>query len=301
MERAHAEVAGPEENQDDIVAKRRKLQEDMSGLVPEVREALSAFEKDWSSFTKGAILTRYPPELEAALLHVTNTAASHHPKKWVSSEVYELLQEVTGFTTHTLKAKIAKHRRSKDDPLSVGGSAGAATPTSIPVGANGSHAGPVLGDSASSGSTAVSGSVAASTTVPRGSVGILPNSTTQDAMAALRHAGREFEDVLNLPSDQRNQELHKLLELHIEQFSELIRDFVAGVKEPPKRSPWNDAMRQKIKLLFAINDSSVPPPVPASTLRAHLLSLWPESWEVKDTQIKPLTRYAPKPAKAHEA
>ena len=296
--RAHSEVTGPEETEADIATKRRKLQEEMTSLAPTVKDALARFQEDWTNFTKGALLSRFPPELEASLVHTHNVIAAQHPKRWVSAEVFELLSEISGFTTHTLKAKLTKARKSGGDPHHTG-------PVSAPThpidgASNGAHTGAHGKDSVATSSAAPA---PAAPSVGHGPTLIpaLPSAVTNEAMAALRHAGKEFEDVLALPDDQRNQELQQLLELHIEQFSQLIRDFVSSLKEPPKRSPWNEPMRQKIKLLFAINDSCVPPPVPASTLRAHLLSLWPESWDVRDTQIKPLTRYVPKPAKAHDA
>lgn len=246
--RPHNEVLpGPiGEDTEDIAKKRKKLQEDLSDLPAPVRDALVTFEETWSTFVKGKPLGRFPTELEGALQSVGQVAMANHPKGFLSNDIIEILQSITGFSSATLKPRI---RKGSSEP------------------------GHVAGTSEKTGSS-------------------IASPTHAEAVAYLQSLGGEFSPVLDLPLEEtRSSELQKLMEKHIEELSTIVKAFAASFSEPPKRSPWNDAIKNKIKLLFAINDSIVPPPVNASTLRTHLLSLWPPEWEVKDTQIKPLTRY----------
>lgn len=130
-----------------------------------------------------------------------------------------------------------------------------------------------------------------------GATGTSASPTHSEAISFLQQAGSEYVKTLELGEQTaRNSALQDLLEKNIEELGQIVKEFTGSFTEPPKRSPWNDAIRAKLRLLFAINDSIVPPPVTASTLRSHVLQLWPASWDVKDTQIKPLTRYTtPKP------
>lgn len=126
--------------------------------------------------------------------------------------------------------------------------------------------------------------------------------THAEAISFLQQSGPEYVTALELSdTSARNSGLQILLEKNIEGLGSIVREFTDSFAEPPKRSPWNEAIRAKLRLVFAINDSIVPPPVTASTLRSHVLQLWPSSWDVKDTQIKPLTRYTTPKPKAVEA
>lgn len=119
------------------------------------------------------------------------------------------------------------------------------------------------------------------------------SASYHEAVAFLQQSGPEFVAALELqPEEARNKELQTLMERDIEELSKIVKAFTASFNEPPKRSPWNEPIRAKVRLLFAINDSIVPSPISAATLRTHIQSLWPPEWDVKDTQIKPLTRYA---------
>lgn len=224
----------------------------MSGLHPEVQEALLTFMDTWTSWANGRSFPRFPPEMEPAIAVVGQVAMAHHPKGHLSNEIVEMVQELTGFSAPTLKPRLRK--------------------TVAEGGAGPTNAGP----------PATSAS-----------------PTYAEAIAFLQQTGPEYVDALELPEQTaRNTKLQLLLEQNITELSDIVREFTDSFTEPPKRSPWNEAIRAKLRLVFAINDSIIPPPVTASTLRSHVLQLWPNSWDVKDTQIKPLTRYAtptPKP------
>lgn len=249
----HAEVLPSDANvnEEELAKKKRKLQEDMSGHPPEVKEAVSAFVETWVAFTKGKSLGRFPTEMKAPLNHIGQVAMAHHPKGWLSNELMEILSNVTGFSTATIKPRLRKANASGGE------------------GATAAVAGAAI--------------------------------TFSEATAVLQTAGGEYAAALELPEEAaRNEALQQLEERTITELDALVKAFVALHVEPPKRSPWNDAIRAKIRILFAINDAIRPPPLPKSALRNHILGFWPPNWEVKDSQITPLTRYAPQKPKATE-
>lgn len=226
----------------------------MSGHAPEVKEAVSAFVEAWAAFTKGKSPARFPPEMEASLQHIGQIAIAHHPKGFLSNELVEILQNITGFSSATIKPRLRK---------TVGSGSDGAAP-SVPATSGPSHA-------------------------------------HTEAVTALQAAGGEYAAALEVTDDaKRNETLQHLLERTIQDLDSTVKTFTATFSEPPKRSPWNDAIKARIRLLFAINDAIVPPPLTKSSLRNHILGFWPANWEVKDTQIVPLTRYAPQKPKATE-
>lgn len=263
--RTHDDVLPGLPEEADPVAKKQKLQEGMVGLPVPVREAILKFQEEWVAFTKGKPdLMRFPPEMEPALLLVGQTSMAHHPKGFLSSETVDTLESITSFSTATLKVRI---KRAVEAAASGGGAAGA----------NGRPAGLGFGASTSS------------------------HAPHPDAIAYLISIGEGYNTIFENKDDQaRNAELQKRMEVHLADLNDTIKGFAATFAEPPKRSPWNDTIRTKIKTLFALNDSIVPPPIAPGTLRTHLLSLWPSDWDVKDSQIKPLTRYQPRPPKPTE-
>jgi len=222
----------------------------MSGQPPEVKEVVSAFAEAWASFTKGKAPTRFPSEMEAPLNHVGQVAMAHHPKGFLSNEIVEVLQNITGFSSATIKPRL---RKPSDGP-----------------------SGPVPSPS-------------------------VPAPTYAEAVTALHTVGGEYAAALEIADETaRNEALQHLEERTIQELDALVKSFVSLYTEPPKRSPWNDAIKAKLRLLFAINDAIVPPPLPKSSLRNHILGFWPANWEVKDSQITPLTKYAPQKPKSSE-
>lgn len=249
----HAEVLPHDggNDEEELGKKRRKLQEDMSGQPPEVKEAVSVFAEAWASFTKGKSPARFPNEMEVALQHVGQVAIAHHPKGWVSNEIVEILQNITGFSSATIKPRL---RKTSD------GTTGSTPSSSVPA------------------------------------------PTYAEAVTALQTAGGEYAAALDIADETaRNEALQQLEERAIQELDALVKSFAASYTEPPKRSPWNEAIKAKIRLLFAINDAIVPPPLAKSSLRNHILGFWPANWEVKDSQITPLTKYALQKPKATES
>jgi hypothetical protein len=281
--RPHSEVlpGAPMDEEEALAKKRMKLEEDLTTSPIAVRDAISAFALAWHKFNYGKVLARFPPEMEPALAVVGQVAMASHSKGWISNEVLETLGNLTGFSSATIKPRL---RRGADIPPAHGGAASVAAMATTTHGAGSSSTG------------AAPGAITIPVPVAQPPV---PNA---DAIAFIQALGGEFTTALEISDEAKKRaELQKLLERHLEEFSTVLKNFTSSFSEPPKRSPWNDAIRAKIKLLFAINDSMAPPPLSATTLRQHLLTLWPVTWDVKDTQIKPLTRYAPKPAKTAEA
>jgi hypothetical protein len=263
--RTHDEVLPDILDEAASTQKKQKLQEDLSGLPIPVRDAVAQFQESWLIHTKGKPPSqRFPSEMEAALAIVGQVAMAHHQKGYISTEVVEALESITGFSGATIKPRMKKGAPDA-------GAGGAAGNTNATPGR------------------------------PAGASPIATNGPNPDAITYLKALGGDFETILAIQDDAtRNADLQRVMEAHLEDLSVTIKNFAANFTEPPKRSPWNDAIRTKLKTLFAINDAISPPPLAPSTLRTHILSLWPADWEVKDTQIKPQTRYQPKPPKAPE-
>lgn len=241
---------------------------------PELREAVMAFDEQWTTVTKGVPQNRFPPELETSIASVGQVAMAHHPKGYISSDIIEVITGITGFSSASLKHRL----RGEPKKPNTSAQPSTAAPTSTAPGA-----------------TAVpTASITTTEPIINLSQSAHPSSTRAEAIAFLEKLGGDAAAAVAIEDDAaRATELHRLIEVEISAVHAAIREFTNKQKEPPKRSPWNDTIKHHLKILFALNDACDNPPVTAPQLRGHVLAFWPPNWEVKESQIRPLTRYIP--------